>query len=156
VVPDAGEQLPPGDQVGDPLGGGQVDRDGLLHEHRHPGRDHRLLRRPVRERRHADVHRVRPGGQQLLDVAERPGAVRGGQFRRRLRHHVGHPEQFHVLETAQHPGVALRHPAGPYQSHPARAHVKPFRHGFTFRRLHSPRVGAIKRSPGGNPDAPAS
>ncbi len=141
VVADGGEQPPPRHQAGDPLGGGQVHGHRLLDEHRHPGGDDRLLDRSVGERRHADVHRVRAGREQLPDVAVRPGsAVRGGQVGRgpRGRRRPRRSARRRRSRTAPGRGVGpLRRrppapPGTPASDRPSRTA------GSSVRRPHSP------------------
>jgi hypothetical protein len=89
VVTDRGEQSALADQHGQVDGGVQVGGERLLDEHRHSGGDHRPLGRSVRERRHADVDRVRPVVQQGGQIRADHGAVRLGQGGRGLAADVG-------------------------------------------------------------------
>ena len=109
VVTDGGQYARGGDLGAHSLGRLRRRGQRLLHKKGHPGGQDSGLGRPVRERRHADVDRVEPGGQQLAGAAERPASDVPGQRRRRLRDHVANPGEVNVREALG--GMELGHPS---------------------------------------------
>ena len=74
-----------------------------------------------------------PAASSSATSAVDPRAVLRGQRGRRLRCHVGHTDQLDVVEPGQHPRMALCHPAGPDESHPAVRIRQPLSRTFPLR-----------------------
>jgi hypothetical protein len=123
VVTHGSQQARGGDQGADPLGGLRCRGQRFLHEERHPRGQHGGLGHAVRERRHADIRRIEPGGQQLANIRERPAAGVAGQRRRRVRDDIGDPSEVNIREAAEHPRMPTGHIPGADQTDPADVHA---------------------------------
>jgi hypothetical protein len=125
VVADGRQQTVGGHPLRDLLGRRQVRRERLLDEEREAAFDGRELQGAVRERRHAQPHRVELlGRHQRRPVAVRPGPVAGGGLLGTLRHGVGHGHDLDVVERRQRRQVAAGDEPGAHARHTQAAHAE--------------------------------